>query len=91
MGTLLFLALLVAAGFVVGGLARLALPGPDPMPWWQTVLLGWAGSLVAGIVTWVLFGRAAGLLLWRPRRDDPARALPALRAAPPDRPGLALL
>ncbi len=57
--------LIVAAiwGFIVGGLARLALPGRDPMKWWQTILLGLAGSLVGGVVGQALFGRPGGLLL----------------------------
>jgi uncharacterized membrane protein YeaQ/YmgE (transglycosylase-associated protein family) len=50
-------------GFVIGGLARLALPGPDPMPWWQTILLGLAGSFVGGILGHLIFGRGAGILL----------------------------
>jgi uncharacterized membrane protein YeaQ/YmgE (transglycosylase-associated protein family) len=50
-------------GFVIGGLARLALPGPDPMPWWQTILLGLAGSFVGGILGRLLFGSGAGILL----------------------------
>ena len=59
-GLLIFLAL---GGFVVGGLARLAVPGPDPMPWWATILLGVAGMWIGGIVAWVLFGRSAGFFL----------------------------
>ncbi len=54
---------IVVSGFVVGGLARLALPGPDPMSWWMTLLLGWAGSIVGGFVAWILLGRAAGIIL----------------------------
>jgi uncharacterized membrane protein YeaQ/YmgE (transglycosylase-associated protein family) len=37
-----------ASGFVIGALARGALPGPDPMPFWLTVLLGLGGSVVGG-------------------------------------------
>ena len=29
---------IVFSGFLIGALARLALPGPDPMPFWLTVL-----------------------------------------------------
>jgi uncharacterized membrane protein YeaQ/YmgE (transglycosylase-associated protein family) len=36
------------SGFLIGALARLALPGPDPMPFWLTALLGLSGSLVGG-------------------------------------------
>lgn len=38
------------SGLIIGGLARFAVPGPDPMAWWQTILLGVAGSLVGGLV-----------------------------------------
>ena len=59
---LIFILLLVVWGFVVGGLARWALPGPDPMPWYATVALGLAGSLVGGIVARVLLGGAGGFI-----------------------------
>ncbi len=36
------------SGFVVGLLARLAVPGPDPMPIWKTLLFGVAGSFLGG-------------------------------------------
>jgi uncharacterized membrane protein YeaQ/YmgE (transglycosylase-associated protein family) len=38
----------VAFGFVVGALARWAVPGPDPMPAWLTIFIGLTGSLVGG-------------------------------------------
>jgi uncharacterized membrane protein YeaQ/YmgE (transglycosylase-associated protein family) len=41
---------LIVSGFVIGGLARLALPGPDPMPWYATIGLGLGGSLIGGLV-----------------------------------------
>ncbi|MCW3067362.1 MAG: hypothetical protein JWN32_4534 [Solirubrobacterales bacterium] len=50
-------------GLVVGALARLALPGPDPMGIGATILLGIAGSVVAGVVSWLLFGHVAGFIL----------------------------
>ena len=59
---LLYILLLVVWGFVVGGLARWALPGPDPMPWYATVALGLAGSLVGGIIARVLLGGAGGFI-----------------------------
>jgi uncharacterized membrane protein YeaQ/YmgE (transglycosylase-associated protein family) len=43
-------------GLIVGAFARLALPGPDPMSLFQTALLGIAGSLIAGIVVWLISG-----------------------------------
>ena len=59
---LLFIIGLVIWGFVVGGLARLALPGPDPMPWYATISLGLGGSLLGGIVAKLLIGTAGGLI-----------------------------
>jgi len=42
---------IVLTAFVTGALARFAVPGPDPMPAWLTVLIGLVGTLVgAGIV-----------------------------------------
>jgi uncharacterized membrane protein YeaQ/YmgE (transglycosylase-associated protein family) len=52
----------LAWGFVIGALARWALPGPDPMPWYATVALGLGGSLIGGIVARLLLGTAGGLL-----------------------------
>jgi uncharacterized membrane protein YeaQ/YmgE (transglycosylase-associated protein family) len=43
------LGILVSA-LIVGSLARFAVPGPDPLPIWQTVLLGFTGSLLGGLV-----------------------------------------
>jgi uncharacterized membrane protein YeaQ/YmgE (transglycosylase-associated protein family) len=36
------------SAFVTGALARLAVPGPDPMPIWLTVAIGLVGSLGGG-------------------------------------------
>jgi uncharacterized membrane protein YeaQ/YmgE (transglycosylase-associated protein family) len=57
-----YLVLLVAGGFIIGGLARLAVPGPDPMPFWLTVAFGLAGSVVGGLVADALLGRPGGFL-----------------------------
>jgi uncharacterized membrane protein YeaQ/YmgE (transglycosylase-associated protein family) len=59
---LLYLIGLIIFGFVIGGLARLALPGPDPMPWYATIGLGLAGTFVGGIIARVLIGTAGGFL-----------------------------
>jgi uncharacterized membrane protein YeaQ/YmgE (transglycosylase-associated protein family) len=56
MSFIVFLILTFFWGLIVGAFARLALPGPDPMSLFQTALLGIAGSLVAGIVVWLLSG-----------------------------------
>jgi uncharacterized membrane protein YeaQ/YmgE (transglycosylase-associated protein family) len=59
-----YLLTLAIVGLVVGGLARLALPGPDPMSVGQTILVGIAGSFIAGLLVWALFGRGgAGIVL----------------------------
>ncbi len=39
---------ILVSGLVIGALARFAVPGPDPMRWWQTMLFGIAGSVVGG-------------------------------------------
>jgi uncharacterized membrane protein YeaQ/YmgE (transglycosylase-associated protein family) len=53
------LVLLVIVGFVVGALGRLAVPGPDPMPIWLTILLGLIGSVVGGSIA-VALGLGGG-------------------------------
>jgi uncharacterized membrane protein YeaQ/YmgE (transglycosylase-associated protein family) len=58
-----FLIVITLVGLVVGALARLALPGPDPMTIGQTILIGIAGSLAAGLVSWAIFGRNGGSIL----------------------------
>jgi uncharacterized membrane protein YeaQ/YmgE (transglycosylase-associated protein family) len=65
MGVLTYLLLLFLSGLVVGALARLSLPGPDPMSIFQTVLLGLAGSFLAGLLVWLISGgrHAAGIVL----------------------------
>lgn len=52
-------------GLIVGALARLAIPGPDPMSIIQTMLVGIAGSLIAGLITYYVFDESAlpGLLI----------------------------
>jgi len=42
---------IIVTGFITGALARFAVPGPDPMPAWLTILIGLVGTLIgAGIV-----------------------------------------
>ena len=41
---------LLVSGLIIGLLARFAVPGKDPLPIWQTILLGIAGSFLGGIV-----------------------------------------
>jgi uncharacterized membrane protein YeaQ/YmgE (transglycosylase-associated protein family) len=47
---------ILISGLIVGGLARLAVPGPDPMPVWITVGIGVVGSFVGGGIAGVVAG-----------------------------------
>jgi uncharacterized membrane protein YeaQ/YmgE (transglycosylase-associated protein family) len=47
---------IILTGFVIGALARWAVPGPDPMPLWMTVVLGLLGSVVGGAIAAAAFG-----------------------------------
>jgi uncharacterized membrane protein YeaQ/YmgE (transglycosylase-associated protein family) len=49
--------LIMIFGFITGGLARLAVPGPDPMPVWLTVAIGLVGSAVGGGIAIAIWGR----------------------------------
>jgi uncharacterized membrane protein YeaQ/YmgE (transglycosylase-associated protein family) len=50
---------ILISGLVIGALGRLAVPGPDPMPIWLTILLGIVGSIVGGMVA-VAIGLGVG-------------------------------
>ena len=65
MDILAFILTAAIGGLVIGALARLVIPGRDPMSIFQTMLVGVAGSLTAGIITYYLFAREGfpGLLL----------------------------
>jgi len=63
MGLIAFLLIGLVAGFI----ARALVPGPDPMGWLGTMVLGIVGSLVGGTLAALLFGgtlevSAAGLV-----------------------------
>jgi uncharacterized membrane protein YeaQ/YmgE (transglycosylase-associated protein family) len=47
---------ILVSGFVIGALARLAVPGPDPMPIWLTILIGILGSVIGGGIAAGIFG-----------------------------------
>ena len=49
--------MIMVFGFITGGLARLAVPGPDPMPVWLTVAIGLAGSAAGGALAIAIWGR----------------------------------
>ena len=52
-----FIIYLILFGLVIGALARLALPGPDPMGFVATVAVG----IVCALVGWVLFTSVLGI------------------------------
>ncbi|HLZ47092.1 MAG TPA: GlsB/YeaQ/YmgE family stress response membrane protein [Candidatus Limnocylindria bacterium] len=78
----------IVIGLIAGAIARWLMPGPDPMGWLGTIVLGIVGSLVGGTLLNLLFGGglelgAAGIVgsilgalivLWVWRRMRPARA-----------------
>jgi uncharacterized membrane protein YeaQ/YmgE (transglycosylase-associated protein family) len=45
-----FVIAILVSGLFTGALARLAIPGPDPMPLWLTVAIGLTGSIVGAVV-----------------------------------------
>lgn len=81
----------IVIGLIAGAIARWLMPGPDPMGWLGTIVLGIVGSFVGGTILNLVTGggaelSAAGILgsvlgallvlfLWR-------RMRPAGRVAP---------
>ena len=64
MDLIVYLVVIAVTGLIVGALARLALPGRDPMSLFQTMLIGIAGSFAAGLVAMLIFdGRNGGGIL----------------------------
>jgi uncharacterized membrane protein YeaQ/YmgE (transglycosylase-associated protein family) len=51
-----FIIVLLVVGLLAGALARLLVPGPDPMSLPATWLLGVLGSFLGGFLGYVLFG-----------------------------------
>jgi uncharacterized membrane protein YeaQ/YmgE (transglycosylase-associated protein family) len=60
MSLFVYIVLLALSGLFVGALARLALPGRDPLSLWQTMLVGWVGSFGAGLLSLLVLGEHAG-------------------------------
>jgi uncharacterized membrane protein YeaQ/YmgE (transglycosylase-associated protein family) len=50
----------IIVGGILGALARLIVPGPDPMSVPATIGLGILGQVVAGLIFYGLFGVAVG-------------------------------
>jgi uncharacterized membrane protein YeaQ/YmgE (transglycosylase-associated protein family) len=62
MSLIVFIIVVAVSGLIIGALARLALPGPDPMGIPATIGLGLAGSFVGGIIARVFLGTGGGLV-----------------------------
>jgi uncharacterized membrane protein YeaQ/YmgE (transglycosylase-associated protein family) len=63
MDILVFVLVVLVGGLIVGALARLAVPGPDPMSIWRTIALGILGSLVGSLIAALVgMGNGGGLL-----------------------------
>jgi uncharacterized membrane protein YeaQ/YmgE (transglycosylase-associated protein family) len=60
MSLIAYLLLLVLSGLLVGALGRLALPGRDPIGLGATILVGIAGSLLAGLLALAVFDNRGG-------------------------------
>lgn len=59
---LAFMLALIVSGFLIGGLARFAVPGPDPMPIWLTIAIGILGALLGGLVAQLFLGDAGSFV-----------------------------
>lgn len=90
MSLIVYLIILFVVGLFVGALARLLLPGPDPMSIPATAGVGIVGSFIAGLVSLAIFhGRAGGglilsvvcsmVLVWLVRRSRDRTAGPVRR------------
>ena len=47
-------------GLIAGALARLIMPGRDPMGIIATILLGIVGSILGGLASWAIWGTETG-------------------------------
>jgi uncharacterized membrane protein YeaQ/YmgE (transglycosylase-associated protein family) len=63
MSLIAYLIVLVIVGLVVGALARLLVPGPDPMGIGMTILVGLCGTFSAGLFSWYVLHRHGGGIL----------------------------
>jgi uncharacterized membrane protein YeaQ/YmgE (transglycosylase-associated protein family) len=52
-----FIIMLIIVGIIAGYLARLLVPGRDPMSFVQTAILGIVGSFIGGFLGYVLFNK----------------------------------
>lgn len=56
-----FIISLVVTGAIFGALGRLAVPGPNPMSFGTTILVGIGGAFLGGLVG-LLLGASAGVM-----------------------------
>jgi len=56
----LYILVVAVSGLILGALARLLLPGRDPMTLFQTMLVGVTGSLIAGLIAYYAFDKDEG-------------------------------
>jgi uncharacterized membrane protein YeaQ/YmgE (transglycosylase-associated protein family) len=57
-----FVIALAFSGLIVGAIARLILPGPNPMSIPGTIALGLIGSFLGGVMAWLFIDRPTGLV-----------------------------
>ncbi|HEY9476178.1 MAG TPA: GlsB/YeaQ/YmgE family stress response membrane protein [Mycobacteriales bacterium] len=55
-----FIVVMIIIGLVAGALARLLVPGRDPIGLVGTIVLGVVGSFVGGLLGYLVFGKDAG-------------------------------
>ena len=60
--TIAFIIVLILSSLLVGAIARWAVPGPDPMGIGGTILLGFVGSLLGGLLSYFLLAHWGGIL-----------------------------
>ena len=60
MSLIAFLIILAIQGLIIGALARLALPGRDPMSIPMTIGVGIAGSFIGGLLMYLITGGRNG-------------------------------
>jgi uncharacterized membrane protein YeaQ/YmgE (transglycosylase-associated protein family) len=63
-GLLAYLIILFFVGLLVGALARLLVPGPDPMGVGLTAVIGLTGTFIGGLFSWYVLGwHGPGIIL----------------------------
>ena len=60
MGTVFSVISWFVFGLIVGAIARLLMPGRQEMSWLMTTLLGIVGSMLGGVISWLIFGTPDG-------------------------------